>query len=141
MTRAVGILGIGHYVPEKTVTNFDMEKIVDTEWIDAIENVLTGFQNIIERPRSVIREDELIVNVANARKTATRKRIAGKKYASLPAVASTRPSTNTSAPRLFVIALSVHANVRIRIAGTIALKPSGIASIQSLKERTRLTIK
>ena len=29
MTRAVGILGIGHYVPEKTVTNFDMEKIVD----------------------------------------------------------------------------------------------------------------
>ena len=35
MTRAVGILGIGHYVPEKTVTNFDMEKIVDTsdQWI------------------------------------------------------------------------------------------------------------
>lgn len=50
-------------------SNRRMEKIVDTEWIDAIENVLTGFQNIIERPRSVIREDELIVNVANARKT------------------------------------------------------------------------
>lgn len=35
MTRAVGILGIGHYVPEKIVTNFDLEKIVDTsdEWI------------------------------------------------------------------------------------------------------------
>ncbi len=35
MTRAVGILGIGHYVPEKTLTNQDMEKIVDTsdEWI------------------------------------------------------------------------------------------------------------
>ena len=35
MTRAVGILGIGHYVPGKIVTNFDLEKIVDTsdEWI------------------------------------------------------------------------------------------------------------
>ncbi len=35
MTRAVGILGVGHYVPEKTLTNQDMEKIVDTsdEWI------------------------------------------------------------------------------------------------------------
>ncbi|WP_163537084.1 beta-ketoacyl-ACP synthase III [Gracilibacillus sp. YIM 98692] len=30
-----GILGTGHYVPEKVLTNFDMEKIVDTndEWI------------------------------------------------------------------------------------------------------------
>ena len=35
MTRAVGILGVGHYVPEKTLTNFDLEKMVDTsdEWI------------------------------------------------------------------------------------------------------------
>ena len=35
MTRAVGILGVGHYVPEKIITNKDMEKIVDTsdEWI------------------------------------------------------------------------------------------------------------
>ncbi|MBU5267503.1 beta-ketoacyl-ACP synthase III [Virgibacillus proomii] len=31
----VGVLGIGHYVPEKVVTNQDLEKIVDTndEWI------------------------------------------------------------------------------------------------------------
>lgn len=31
----VGILGIGRYVPEKVVTNHDLEKIVDTsdEWI------------------------------------------------------------------------------------------------------------
>ena len=30
-----GILGIGTYLPEKVLTNFDMEKIVDTtdEWI------------------------------------------------------------------------------------------------------------
>lgn len=35
MARSVGILGIGHYVPEKIITNFDMEKMVDTsdEWI------------------------------------------------------------------------------------------------------------
>lgn len=50
-------------------SNRRMEKIVDTEWIDAIENGLQGFQSIIENPRNVIREDELIVNVANARKT------------------------------------------------------------------------
>jgi len=33
--RSVGILGTGSYVPENKVTNFDMEKIVDTsdEWI------------------------------------------------------------------------------------------------------------
>lgn len=35
MTRAVGILGVGHYVPEKTLTNFDLAQMVDTsdEWI------------------------------------------------------------------------------------------------------------
>ena len=35
MTRAVGILGLGHYVPEKIITNKEMEKIVETsdEWI------------------------------------------------------------------------------------------------------------
>lgn len=35
MMRSVGILGIGHYVPEKVLTNFDLEKMVDTsdEWI------------------------------------------------------------------------------------------------------------
>lgn len=33
--RSVGILGLGSYVPEKTLTNFDLEKMVDTsdEWI------------------------------------------------------------------------------------------------------------
>lgn len=50
-------------------SNRRMEKIVDTDWIDAIESALTGFQNIIENPRNIIREDELIVNVANAKKT------------------------------------------------------------------------
>ncbi|SEO50531.1 3-oxoacyl-[acyl-carrier-protein] synthase-3 [Amphibacillus marinus] len=32
---ATGIIGVGHYVPERILTNFDLEKIVDTndEWI------------------------------------------------------------------------------------------------------------
>ena len=50
-------------------SNRRMEKIVDTEWVEAVEQVLSAFQNIIENPRNVIREDELIVNVANAKKT------------------------------------------------------------------------
>ena len=35
MTRSVGILGMGCYVPEKVLTNFDLEKMVDTsdQWI------------------------------------------------------------------------------------------------------------
>jgi 3-oxoacyl-[acyl-carrier-protein] synthase-3 len=35
MTKNVGIIGIGSYVPEKVLTNFDLEKIVDTSdsWI------------------------------------------------------------------------------------------------------------
>ncbi|MBE6788363.1 MAG: hypothetical protein E7539_01725 [Ruminococcaceae bacterium] len=60
---------MAHAQNEIQFSNRRMEKLVDTEWIDAIEQVLTGFQNIIENPRNVIREDELIVNVANARKT------------------------------------------------------------------------
>jgi hypothetical protein len=33
--RSVGIVGLGSYVPEKVLTNFDLEKIVETsdEWI------------------------------------------------------------------------------------------------------------
>lgn len=33
--KSVGIIGVGAYIPEKVVTNFDMEKIVETtdEWI------------------------------------------------------------------------------------------------------------
>jgi 3-oxoacyl-[acyl-carrier-protein] synthase-3 len=35
MTNRVGILGLGHYVPPKRLTNFDLEKLVETtdEWI------------------------------------------------------------------------------------------------------------
>lgn len=50
-------------------SNRRMEKIVDTQWVDAVESALSGFQHIIENPRNIIREDELIVNVENAKKT------------------------------------------------------------------------
>ena len=49
-------------------SNRKMEKVVDLSWVDAIEESLEGFQNIITNPRNIIREDEIIVNVANAKK-------------------------------------------------------------------------
>ena len=49
-------------------SNRRVEKIVDITWVDAIENTLRAFQNIISSPRNVIKEEEFIVNVANAKK-------------------------------------------------------------------------
>lgn len=50
-------------------SNRRVEKIVDTAWVDAIESALQAFQNIISSPRNIIKEDEVIVNVANAKKS------------------------------------------------------------------------
>lgn len=52
-------------------SNRKMIKTVDVTWIDAIEEALPGFQTIINSPRNVIKEEELIVNVANAKRTGT----------------------------------------------------------------------
>ena len=49
-------------------SNRKLEKLVDLSWVDAIEESLEGFQNIVNNPRNIIREDEIIVNVANAKK-------------------------------------------------------------------------
>ncbi|MBQ6878155.1 MAG: DUF2357 domain-containing protein [Oscillospiraceae bacterium] len=49
-------------------SNRKMEKTVDLNWVDAIEESLPAIQNIISSPRNIIREEELIVNVANAKK-------------------------------------------------------------------------
>ena len=49
-------------------SNRKLEKTVDLSWVDAIEESLEAFQNIIALPRNVIKEEELIVNVANAKK-------------------------------------------------------------------------
>lgn len=49
-------------------SNRKMEKTVDLDWVDTIEDSLSAFQNIVSNPRNIIKEDELIVNVANAKK-------------------------------------------------------------------------
>ena len=52
-------------------SNRKMVKTVDVRWVDAVEESLEAFQTIINMPRNVIKEEELVVNVANARKTGT----------------------------------------------------------------------
>ena len=52
-------------------SNRKLEKTVDSRWVDAIDEALSGFQTIINNPRNVIREEELIVNVSNAKRTGT----------------------------------------------------------------------
>lgn len=50
-------------------SNRKMIKTVDPTWVDAIEESLNAMQNIISSPRNVIKEEDLIVNVANAKKS------------------------------------------------------------------------
>lgn len=52
-------------------SNRKLVKTVDISWVDAVEDALPGFQTIINTPRNVIKEEELIVNVANAKRTGT----------------------------------------------------------------------
>ena len=52
-------------------SNRKLVKSVDLAWVDAVEEALPGFQTIINSPRNVIKEEELIVNVANAKRTGT----------------------------------------------------------------------
>lgn len=49
-------------------SNRRIEKYVDRTWVNEIEASLESFQKIISTPRNVIHEEELIVNVANAKK-------------------------------------------------------------------------
>ena len=53
---------------EVQFSNRRMEKVVDVKWVEAIENSINAMQMIVASPRNIIREDELIVNIANARK-------------------------------------------------------------------------
>jgi hypothetical protein len=52
-------------------SNRRMEKVVELSWVDNIEGALQAFQNIVSSPRNVIREEDLIVNVANAKKASS----------------------------------------------------------------------
>ena len=49
-------------------SNRRVEKIVDLRWVNAIESSLDAIQCIINNPRNIIKEEELIVNVAHAKK-------------------------------------------------------------------------
>ncbi|MBQ7670607.1 MAG: hypothetical protein IJS45_07800 [Clostridia bacterium] len=49
-------------------SNRKLQKIVDLNWVDKIDEALEAFQTIVSSPRNVIKEEELIVNVANAKK-------------------------------------------------------------------------
>ena len=59
---------VSHADNEIQFSNRRMEKWVDRTWVNAIEESLEYFQKIIATPRNVIHEEELIVNVANAKK-------------------------------------------------------------------------
>ena len=81
------------------------------------------------------------VPVAKARKAATRKMIIGRN----PCIDKAEPATNSAtkilAPRRFVMPDKVHAMDNIRIGATMALKPSGIQSVNSLKDKTSRIMK
>ncbi len=49
-------------------SNRKLKKIVDLTWVDNIDGTLKAFQNIVANPRNIIKEEELIVNIANAKK-------------------------------------------------------------------------
>ena len=59
---------VSHAENQFQFSNRKMEKTVDLSWVDMIEESLPAIQNIVSSPRNIIREDELIVNVANAKK-------------------------------------------------------------------------
>ena len=76
------------------------------------------------------------VPVANARNAAIKNIITGIKWNAPDGTPLTIEATHSLAPRLSVIAFSVHASVNISIAGTIALNPSGIQLMESVNFNT-----
>ncbi len=76
MTRAIGSTefyqffmdAISRAQNEFQFSNRKLVKTVDLRWVNTIEETLEAMQNIIASPRNIIKEEELIVNVANARK-------------------------------------------------------------------------
>ena len=72
-----------------------------------------------------------LVPVAKASRQPIRNTMAGRNICMPSAPLFTRSRTKYFAPRESVMAFSDHANVRIIMAGTIALKPSGMQPIIS----------
>jgi 3-oxoacyl-[acyl-carrier-protein] synthase-3 len=90
------ILGTGHYVPEKVVTNDDMAKIVETsdEWI----RTRTGIQN-----RRVVKDDEATSDLAvRAAKNALEAAKLSAKDIDLIVLASITPDTYMPAGAVYV---------------------------------------
>lgn len=79
------------------------------------------------------------VPVANARPQPITNTMAGRNICIDCAEDWTKSRTKYFAPRESVMDLRLHAKVSINIAGTIALKPSGIQPIISLKDMERRT--
>ena len=81
------------------------------------------------------------VPVAKPRNAAIRNTTAGRKFFRPGPNLDTRSATNSGAPRALVTSPMVQARHRIRMAGTICLKPSGRQSISSVKLMARRTMK
>ena len=77
VTRAIGstdfyeyfMSAVSHAQNEIQFSNRKMIKTIDLAWVDAVEEALTALQNIIAAPRHMIKEEDLIVNVANAKQS------------------------------------------------------------------------
>ena len=80
------------------------------------------------------------VPVEKERPTAMRKMIAGRKSWNAPAEPSINWEIKIFAPSESVMVFSVHAQQRIIMAGTMALKPFGRASMHFPKLSTRRAI-
>ena len=81
------------------------------------------------------------VPVAKPRNAAMMNTTAGSRAYRLPLRFFTMPATNSGAPRPLVTSPMVQARHRIRMAGTICLKPSGRQSISSVNFMERRTMK
>ena len=77
------------------------------------------------------------VPVAKANKQPMANTITGSSICTPVAEVCTKSRTKYFAPRESVIPFRLQANVRIKIAGTMALKPSGTQAIMSLKDMER----
>ena len=49
-------------------SNRRLEKIIDIKWVEAVEEALESLQFIVSNPRNIIREEEIVVNIAHAKK-------------------------------------------------------------------------
>lgn len=76
VTRAIGSTefyqffmdAISRAQNEFQFSNRKLVKTVDLTWVDSIEEALEAMQAIVASPRNVIKEEEVIVNVANAKR-------------------------------------------------------------------------